>query len=240
MISYNNTAKEIEISGINTAILPIGSVEQHSSHLPVSTDLILAERLSAAIAERIDALLLPALPISTCYEHKGVKGSVYMRPTTFYKMLQDVILSLRDQGISRVIVVLGHGGIFVAAPAIRELNAMYDELQVVTVDVKTGAYPELLDNKGMEIHAGESETSVMLYLCEDLVDKELMLENDFVPDVAQSMLNCIPVTRLSKTGAWGKPSLATREKGERIFSKMVDDAIKQIDLSFEHCLKEKW
>ena len=242
MISYKNTAKEISDSGVDTAIIPLGSVEQHSSHLPIGTDVMLAEGLASAIAERINALLLPPLPISTCYEHKGVKGSVCMRPSTFYQMLQDIVLSLRDQGIKKVAVLLGHGGIFVAAPAIRELNALYDDLQVVLVQTESGVGDRraFLENKKLEIHAGESETSIMLYLHEELVNKELMMKNDFNPDYPQSMLNQVPLTKISKTGAWGMPSLATREKGEKIFKCMVDNAVCYIEQAFAICPKEKW
>ena len=218
MISYKNTANEIADSGVDTAIIPLGSVEQHSSHLPIGTDVMIAEGVAEVIAERINALLLPTIPISTCYEHKGTKGSVCMRPITFYQMLQDIVLCLRDEGIKKVAVVLGHGGIFVAAPAIRELNALYDDLQVILVQTETGKGDRraFLDNKNPEIHAGESETSVMLYLHEELVNKELMMHNDCNPPYPQNMLNHVPLTRISKTGTWGMPSLATREKGEKI------------------------
>jgi len=241
MISYKNTAKEIADSGIDTAIIPLGSVEQHSSHLPIGTDVMIAEAISAAIAERINALLLPPIPISTCYEHKGTKGSVCMRPITFYQMLQDIVLCLRDQGIKKIAVVLGHGGIFIAAPAIRELNALYDDLQVILVQTTgNGDRKTILENKLPEIHAGESETSLMLYLHEEFVNKELMMQNDFNPDYPQSMLNHVPVTRISKTGAWGMPSLATREKGEKIFNIMIENAMYYIECAFAVCPKEKW
>ena len=238
MLSYNNTAKEIKESGVDTAILPFGSVEQHSSHLPIGTDVMLASAIAEGIAERIDALLLPTVPFSTCYEHKGTKGSVCMRPSTFYQMLQDIVLNLRDQGITKVLVVLGHGGIFVAAPAIRELNALYDDLQVILV--QTGSTRQFLESDKLEIHAGESETSLMLYLHEKLVNKTLMMENDCVPEYPQNMLNHIPLTRMSKTGAWGMSSLATKEKGEKIFKCMIDNAVEYIEKALAVCPREKW
>ena len=242
MISYRNTAKEIAESGVDTAVLPLGSVEQHSSHLPIGTDVLLADALGAALAERIGALLLPTIPMTTCYEHKGVKGSVCMRPSTLYQVIQDIALNLRDQGIKKIAVVLGHGGIFIAAPAIRELNALYDDLQVVLVQTSsgTGERRVFLENKELEIHAGESETSVMLYLHEELVKKDLMMHNDFTPKYPQNMLNHLPLTRMSETGAWGKPSLATYEKGEQIFKCMVDNAVEYTRLAFSVCPKEKW
>ncbi|MBE6644390.1 MAG: creatininase family protein [Ruminococcaceae bacterium] len=242
MISYNNTAKEVKESGVDMAILPFGSVEQHSSHLPIGTDVMLAEDIARGIAERINALLLPAIPISTCYEHKGTKGSVCMRPITFYQMLQDIVLCLRDQGIKKVAVVLGHGGIFIAAPAIRELNALYDDLQVVLVQSESGKgnRRSLLENTEPEIHAGESETSLMLYLHEELVNKELMMQNDYTPEYPQNMLNHVPLTRISGTGAWGKSSLATKEKGKAIYECIVKNSVEYIERALSVCPKEKW
>ena len=65
MISYRNTTNEIRESGIKTAIIPVGSIEQHASHLPVGTDYLIAQKVGEAVAERINAYLLPALPFST-------------------------------------------------------------------------------------------------------------------------------------------------------------------------------
>ena len=242
MISYRNTAKEIKESGVDMAILPFGSVEQHSSHLPIGTDVMIAEDMARGIAERMNALLLPPIPISTCYEHKGTKGSVCMRPITFYQMLQDIVLCLRDQGIKKVVVVLGHGGIFIAAPAIRELNALYDDLQVILVQSESSSENRrrILENTEAEIHAGEGETSLMLYLHEELVNKELMMHNDFTPAYPQNMLNQVPIPRISETGAWGKSSLATKEKGKLLYESAIEGYIAYIEKAFSVCPKEKW
>ena len=65
MLSYENTKTEIEAKKPDTAVIPLGSVEQHSSHLPVGTDCFQAEALAKNVAEALDAFLLPVLPIST-------------------------------------------------------------------------------------------------------------------------------------------------------------------------------
>ena len=242
MLTYNNTAKEINESDIDTAILPIGSVEQHSSHLPIATDVILAKEIAAAVSKRFNALLLPTIPFSTCYEHKGVKGSICMRPITFYQMLEDIALNLKEQGFKNVIVILGHGGIFAAGPAVRELNATTDGLRVILVDpaLTSNGTSALIENKELEIHAGEVETSIMLYLRETLVNKELMLNNDCEPAYPQAILNSVPMTKVSTMGTWGKPSLATREKGEKLFALRVDNAVKYIESALAISPEEKW
>ena len=73
---YQKTADEIMALDPELAILPVGSVEQHGPHLPVMTDWAIASELGRRVAEQMNAFLLPALPISTCREQMGKKGSV--------------------------------------------------------------------------------------------------------------------------------------------------------------------
>jgi len=240
MVSYKNTTNEIKESGIKTAILPIGSVEQHSSHLPVGTDYLAVEKMAEVLAERINAFLLPAIPFSTCYEHRGTVGTVCFKPDTFYRMLQDIVLCLRDQGFNRVVVLSGHGGTFIIKPCIRELNALYDDLVVILPELPMSEKTKAVLENHSEIHAGESETSRFLYLYEDLVKKDLMVENDCVPDVPQSFLSYIPLPELSTSGAWGKPSLATKEKGEKLFKIAADEYVEYIEKAFKYAKKNKW
>ena len=238
MISYSNTVNEICESGVDTVIIPVGSIEQHSSHLPIGTDYYLSKSLSEAIAERMEALLLPPLPISTCYEHKGKKASsICMRPITFYQMLQDIVICLYQQGFKKVVLVLGHGGIFIAGPAVRELNAMYPDLHVIISQAENVDMQGVTETKG-EIHAGERETSMMMHLHGDLVKTDLMKDNDYLPDCPQSYLNYTTVLRVSKTGAWGEPSYATAEKGKLLFEHSVDGHVECIRKTFAY-LEEK-
>ncbi len=238
MLSYHNTIDEINESNVDTAILPLGSIEQHGSHLPVGTDYFLAEEMSKLIAEKINAYLLPTLPISTCYENKGKRGSVCMRPITFYQMLQDIIIDLKNQGFKRVIVYSAHGGIFVAAPAIRELNALYDDLQVIKIEGFSNRSNGILESDG--IHACELETSAMLYLYNELVKKDLMMQNDSEPDYPKEYLNYAPLIKLSGNGVWGKPSLSTVEKGRLSVEYELEYALNYIEKAFNIALAEKW
>ena len=240
MISYKNTTNEIKDSGIRTAIIPVGSIEQHASHLPVGTDYLIAQKMGEALAERLDAFLLPALPFSTCYEHRGSTGTVCFKPDTFYKMLQDLVLCLKDQGFNRVVVLSCHGGTFIIKPCIRELNALYDDLVVVLPEVPLTERRKAVMENYSDIHAGESETSKMLYLHEDLVKKDLMMENDCIPDVPQSFLSYIPLPELSTSGAWGKSSLATKEKGEQLFNIAVDEYVEYIEKAFKYAKSDRW
>ncbi|HEY1248888.1 MAG TPA: creatininase family protein, partial [Nitrososphaera sp.] len=55
---------------IKRAIIPVGSLEQHGAHLPVSTDSIIVEYIARRIAERVGAFLMPTLTYGISFEHK--------------------------------------------------------------------------------------------------------------------------------------------------------------------------
>lgn len=230
MLWYESTADEIESGNNGIAVLPIGSTEQHGPHLPIATDFIIAGSVAKGVAEKLGAYLLPALPISTCREHMGKKGSVWMNPDTFYNMVRDIVMSLKEQGFRKVVIILGHGGIFIANPAVRELNATNPDIKVIKVDLcqlnQSAEIASIIECKD-NLHACEMETSLMLYLREDLVRKEKIV--DCIPGVPRDYLNYGSIFRYSKCGVWGKPSLASKEKGERILKVYVEKSIEYIN-----------
>ena len=232
----NKTTVEISQMG-DVAILPVGSLEQHSYHLPVTTDILIAQAFGDRIGEIMQGFVVPCLPISTCYEHKGSRGSVWMRADTFFTMLCDIVLNLHEQGFNRIVVIKGHGGIFVMDPAIRHLNAAHmPNLRVCQVEPffpdKDGIFETARNvNLGIgEVHSGESETSVMLHLHPELVKMERAV--DCLPQVPRSYLQYGSVLRYSPEGVWGIPTLATAEKGRRYFEYCVDESVKHIENVF--------
>lgn len=242
MLNYTNTIEEIVKSGVKTAIIPMGSVEQHSTHLPIGTDCIIAEAAARRIGENMGAFVLPVIPIGTCYEHKceGRFSAVWMRPTTLYSVIEDVVLSLKSQGFNRVVLLLGHGGLFIAAPAVRALNANNSDLTVVLYELFLSADKYDFMECGNDLHAGEAETSLILYLHEEYVKKDKMAENDFIPDVPRSFLNYASLLKLSKTGVWGKPSLATAKKGEMLFNAEVNTCTEFLKTAFDVAQSSSW
>jgi creatinine amidohydrolase len=234
MLNYNNTADEIIEKGIDTCILPIGSVEQHGPHLPIGTDYILAESFAQAIGQNLDCLVLPVQAYSTCYEHRGKMGSFWMKPETLYRVITDLVTGMRNQGFKRIIILLSHGGIFIAGPVIRELNSLYPDMDVIKLDLvdfylsdKTSEHLECKEN----LHAGEIESSLLMYLNKDYFRKEKAV--DFIPDVPRSYLNNFPLLKVSPTGVWGKPSLASRAKGELLYKCIVRDSVDYLKTFFE-------
>lgn len=233
---YRETVDYILQKDPELAILPVGSLEQHGSHLPIMTDWAIATELGRRVAEEMDAFLIPALPISTNREQMGKKGSVWMEPVTFYQMMTDIILSLKTQGFKRVGILQCHGGIFVMTPLVRDLNAKYNpELMVALAD--TCAFNETLYREGIiqsntELHAGEVETSQMLSIAPERVRMDRAA--DFVPTVPRPYLNYGSIFRASPSGVWGEPTRATAEKGERIFRRTTQLAVQALTDAFAY------
>ena len=240
---FQKTADEIMAINPELAILPVGSVEQHGPHLPVMTDWAIASELGRRVAEQMNAFLLPALPISTCREQMGKKGSIWMEPVTFYQMMTDIILSLKTQGFKKVGILQCHGGIFIMTPIIRDLNAKYNpELMVANVDF--GAFGSTLYKEGLietntDLHAGEVETSQMLAIAPESVHLERAV--DFVPKVPRPYLSYGSIFRTSPSGVWGEPSKASAEKGERILARRAELAVTALQDAFRYMeAKEKF
>jgi creatinine amidohydrolase len=233
VLTVSNTYRDLEEAGINTAVLPVGSIEQHGPHLPLGTDWIIANKLAEEVAERLeDVYLLPAIPYSNSQEHLGFKGTISVKPNTLAKTIKDIIESLYLHGITRVVIISGHAGNWILKPTIRELNLQYPELNIIQGGAM-GERPE-------DIHAGMVETSQMLYISKDLVKKEKLI--DSVPETTQEYLDYVGMRPLSGDGVWGKPSQSSVKKGEEIQKRRIEDItsyIKQTFQSLESIEREK-
>lgn len=239
---YHKTADEIMALDPDLAIISVGSLEQHGPHLPVMTDWAIATELGKRVAAKMGAFLVPALPISTCREQMGKKGSVWMEPTTFYQMMTDIIMSLKVQGFKKVGILQCHGGIFIMTPLVRDLNARNNPDLMVAV-VSGDTWGAILQQEGIlesyDLHAGESETSRMLAIAPDTVHMDRVV--DCIPSVPRFYLNYGSVFRASPSGVWGEPSRATAEKGEKIFERTAEIAVEELNKAFSYMeSKEKF
>lgn len=220
MLSYESRESDIAEAKPLIAVLPIGSMEQHASHLPVSTDTIIALEVGRALAERIDALLLPPIPYGCSIEHSRYTSTVWLKPFTLYAIIRDIARSLRAHGFKVLIIVNGHGGNYILKSIVRELNYRLGRRPLTILVDLGGMY--FGSRYVTDIHAGYHETSLMLYLRPNLVGE---LTGDFKPEATRDYLDYLSMDELTPKGIWGEPSRASREDGEKIFSRMVDEAV---------------
>jgi creatinine amidohydrolase len=234
------TADEIATNVVHGSILCLafGSYEQHGPHLPVATDALVAERIAERVVERYgeeyDLWLLPSLPFGYSPEHSGAAGCIGLDLDTCLTLLRGLCCSLRAAcSARRLLIVNGHGGNRPLLDAvIYELERAYD------LDVAV-SHPSALSgvrsgSARAEIHAGKSETSVMLALAPELVHLDRVGATDATSEeqaahVREQVLDRGITTAwsssdpaLSTSGVLGDPTQADAALGERIVTEAVE------------------
>jgi len=102
-------AKEA-FKGTKMAIIPTGSTEQHGPHLPLGTDFLITEYLAKRVAEKIDVVVTPVIPVGFAHYHKSFEGSLSVNPEVLSSYYQGVADSLISYGITHIMFINGHGG----------------------------------------------------------------------------------------------------------------------------------
>lgn len=95
------------------AILPIGSTEPHGPHLPLDTDVTIALAMARRTVERlrdadVPGVILPPLAYGLTNYTSGFAGRVSLRSGTLWAVLEDVVTSLEQQGVTRIVFANGH------------------------------------------------------------------------------------------------------------------------------------
>src|SRR4051812_48646052 len=99
-----------ELSADSVAVLPLGAIEQHGPHLPLSTDLTVAAATAEAAVRSVDAWLLPALAYTKSDEHAWSSGTLWLSWDTVMRMLVDIGNALSASPVRRLVFLNGHGG----------------------------------------------------------------------------------------------------------------------------------
>lgn len=226
------------LSASSILCLPMGSMEQHGPHLPLNTDSVLAEALTARIVERwgeaYDLWRLPPVSIGLSHEHDWAAGTMSLSVGGMTSLLRDlareIVLALP---VRNLLIVNGHGGNRGILEALgRELRADFG-LNLCAMHI--GAMMSPVAGAGVpEIHAGKDETSVMLALAPDLVRRERMRDLKAPPDgdaVRGAVLD--PAVswpwssgdrRLADLGVIGEAASASVEHGYAIVGRVVEAA----------------
>ncbi len=229
VLDGTSTSREWEEADLKICVFPIGAFEQHSCHLPLAADDIEADYFGRFVAEELGAALLPTLNYGTSLEHSGFKGTISLKPETLMQIVRDVADEVEGQGFETMIIINGHGGNFALIPVVRDINRRDRRLKIILANgyglVDDGIL-ECGDQGKPDIHAGEYETSLMLALRPELVGSERPdLEKPTVEGFQQPDLSTFGVGYVAPAGAFGHPSMASREKGERILASLKRNLI---------------
>lgn len=215
------------------AVLPVGAIEQHGPHLPLSADQAIVDGVVAAtlphLPEDCPALFLPTMPVGKSDEHSRWPGTLTFSAATLLAMWTEIGDCVARAGVRKFVMLNSHGGQMAAMDIVaRELRIRHGMLAVAASWFAMGLPPGLFtpEEERFGIHAGDMETSVMLALAPGHVD--MRQARDFHPwiaDLAQANrhLGLSPAGRIgwqaqdmNPFGACGNAAVATAEKGRAV------------------------
>ncbi|WP_261569950.1 mycofactocin biosynthesis peptidyl-dipeptidase MftE [Frankia gtarii] len=206
-------------------VLPLGSTEQHGPHLPLDTDTRVASAVARGLADRLDPVLLgPAMPYGASGEHAGFPGTVSLGTQVLERVIVELVRSVDDTARA-VMVVNGHGGNVAALMSARRILA--SEGRPVHLWAPTTALARIagIPTADRDLHAGRTETSLLLHLAPDLVRLDLAVAG---PSPSLDELVAQGVAALSPTGVLGDPAGASAAEGARLLDAYVDDAVERL------------
>ena len=248
------TVKDMEeaLKKTKTVIIPIGVVEQHGYHLPLSTDYHNATEPVKRAGDRLNAIVAPTVPY--CYSGGELLGTVNVSPQVFALLVMDICAEFARMGLRNIVLNLGHGGtdnknalksslqmILKRNPHLRDIT-----LSLIELTDLSPSWSKLGD-RGNEhdFHAGMVETSLMMYWKPELVRDEIVMDE---PETARMMRTdqdwfetaekvldhkcIIPVLsqrKEIKVGVMGFPEQASRELGEKVCGELVEGLVEYVE-----------
>jgi creatinine amidohydrolase len=202
------------------AVIPVGSIEQHGPHLPISTDSDIVTEVARKISEKKGYLLLPTLNYGVSFEHAPF-FNLSIREATLRTILTDLCISLLSNNIKTVFIINGHHG---NLKPIQNLDVKLKKISKNKLKVFPLSYWHFMEREFD--HAGFVETSLMLAISKNvkmnLAKKGLITDGMTKQEIAKiGKLANQSFPKATKNGVWGDPRKATKKDGQVILAEIV-------------------
>jgi creatinine amidohydrolase len=216
--------------GTRTAVVAVGSIEQHGPHLPLQMDTLAGDELSERIAVALgDAVAAPTIRPGCSGHHMAFPGTITVDPETLMDTVRAYGESLDEHGFEHIALVPTHGGNFapvntVAPELARDIDAsvhaladLAELMELMNEGLREGG----VDYQEPVIHAGAAETAIVLAAAEELVRTD-ELEVGTEGAVSTARLLSEGFDAVSANGVLGDPREATAQAGEAILSVITE------------------
>ena len=216
------------------AIIPIGSIEQHGPHLPISTDSDIVTEVAKRLSEMKGYLLLPTITYGVSFEHAPL-FNLSIRESTLRTILIDLCSSLLMNNIKTVFIINGHHG---NLKSIKNIDVKLQKISKNKLKVFPLSYWHFM--KREFDHAGFVETSLMLAISKNvkmkLAKKGLItdgMKKQEIKILGKLANQSFP--KATKNGIWGDPTKATKNDGKTILAEII----KNLGKKCQTCLTER-
>lgn len=172
-------AQRSGLAAQTVAVLPVGAVEQHGPHLPLSVDTTLADGILAAalaqLAPQVPVLALPTQAIGLSLEHQDYAGTLGLSPATLLALWTELGACVARAGVTRLLIFNAHGGNVSSMDIVARQLRMQCGLLVYHCSWFNLPQPAGVNEAfsahehRFGVHGGETETSMMLHLAPDWV-----------------------------------------------------------------------
>jgi creatinine amidohydrolase len=211
-------------------ILPAGSVEQHGPHLPTGTDIFAANAIAHAVAENMDALVLPGGPLGVTPLHMPYQGTITLTPETYMRLVIDTCASTAKHGAKYLLILNWHEGNIPSLAIASETLHREHGMTVLTVQACYVAAELFGPECNGLTHGGEIEALAVLAHRPELVhldrvahssDEKHAQKMDKLRRTRSYQPVLTDVRAIAPTGWYGTPQAASAEKGVDMIKKIA-------------------
>ena len=238
LIENQTWTEYAEVAKDNILIIPIGSTEQHSLHLPLSVDNVISLNFAKALAEKVNGYIAPA--ISYGYKSNPTSGggplfpgTIDLNGNTLTVLIHDILIEFLKDGWQKIILLNSHyeNQAFLAEAADLVIKDQQEEFPKIILaswwdNISDDVMPLLFDErpfKGWDLeHAAITETSLMMYFEPDLVRYDLM-SDDGLDKVPKYQRYPVSKTLIPSTGTLYTSISSTPDKGKMIVDNVIEN-----------------
>ena len=225
---YDPEFRELIKSKKPTVIIPVGSLEQHGAHLPITTDSDIVTEIASRLAKKYGFIVFPTISYGVSFEHSPLFNTS-VTATALGIIISNIVTSLVENGVTNIIILNGHHG---NVEALNELVAQIDVTFNITTKPKCYSYWHFMKHEFD--HAGFVETSLMLAISDKVKMKKAKkgfttkgLSENEIQRINKLSTEQGGFPKVAKNGVWGDPTGATKKDGEKFLAEIVRNLAKE-------------
>ena len=212
-----------------TVIIPSGAIEVYGPHLPLGSDIIVAEKVAQLVAEKVNAIVGPSVEIGESNALYAFPGTLITKPENLKAIYKDICKSFIKWGFDKIFILNTHLGNTV--PLNEILEELRDEYDVKCGSVGWWQYipslsKDIFTTPAPHGHASEAGTSVLLHLCPEAVDMSKASTNESLyKDQYPNIIKYLTFDKFTNNGTIGDAKAGSAEKGKIVVERGVNEIV---------------